>query len=441
MKLRDYQIAALDATSRAYAAGRRAPLIVAPTGAGKTVIGAEAIRRATALGRRSMFAAPRRELIAQTETKLRDAGIWDVRVIRAQHDTGRADAQVIIGSIQTLIMPRWRGRLPPCDLLIADEAHHMMAAEWRALADSYRDAYLLGLSATPQRADGKPMGDVFDELIVAASVSELIDRGHLAPCRVYAPSEELASAQIARSPAEAYQRWTPGAQAVVFCTTVAQAREAASQFGARAGVVTATSRDRAAVLHRFATGELQVVINCGVLTEGWDCPSASVAILARKFGHAGLYLQCVGRVLRPHPSKQHATVIDLCGSVHVHGLPDADREYSLAGKAISTVKRDLLRQCPTCGAVFAMTGSSECPTCGTALPRRMISMPTVIGEDLTEIVPSVAAKRPFVKTISSKYAGKCAACGGSYSAGDSIKWSPQLDRARHAVCPPMEVSV
>lgn len=436
MRLRDYQQAAIDAASASYARGRRAPLIVAPTGAGKTVIGAEVIRRATQAGRRAMFIAPRRELIAQTETKLRDAGIWDVRVIRAQHDTGRPDAPVIIGSVQTLIMPRWRDRLPKVDLLIPDEAHHMMAAEWKQLAHSYSDAYLLGLTATPERADGKPMGDVFDDLIVAASVSDLVALEHLAPCRVYAPPSELASARIASSPAAAYQRWTPGAQAVVFCTTVAQARESLEGFaeaGIRAGVVTATSRDRADVLHRFATGSIQVVINCGVLTEGWDCPSASVAILARKFGHAGLYLQCVGRVLRPYPSKQHATVIDLCGSVHAHGLPDADRSYSLSGRAISEVKRDQLRQCPTCGAVFVGVGHTECPTCGAPLPRKLVAMPTVTGEELAEVKPK-AAPRPFFKTVVSKYAGACAVCAQPYAAGDSIRWSPQL-RARHAVCP------
>lgn len=436
MRLRDYQQAAIDAASASYASGKRAPLIVAPTGAGKTVIGAEVIRRATQAVRRSMFIAPRRELIAQTETKLRDAGIWDVRVIRAQHDTGRPDAPVIIGSVQTLIMPRWRDRLPKVDLLIADEAHHMMAAEWKQLAHSYSNAYLLGLTATPERADGKPMGDVFDDLIVAASVGDLVALGHLAPCRVYAPPSELASAQIASSPAAAYQRWTPNAQAVVFCTTVAQARESLEGFaaaGVRAGVVTATSRDRADVLHRFATGSIQVVINCGVLTEGWDCPSASVAILARKFGHAGLYLQCVGRVLRPYPTKQYATVIDLCGSVHAHGLPDADRSYSLSGRAISEVKRDQLRQCPTCGAVFVGVGHAECPTCGAPLPRKLVAMPTVTGEELTEVKPK-AAQRPFFKTMVSKYAGACAVCAQPYAAGDSIKWSPQL-RARHAVCP------
>lgn len=440
MQLRAYQIAAIDAASKAYANGKRAPLMVAPTGAGKTVIAAEIIRRANALGRRVMFVAPRRELISQTEQKLLDAGIWDVRVIRAQHDTGRTDAPVIIGSIQTLVMPRWSGRLPHADLLIADEAHHMMASEWRGLASAYSSAHLLGLTATPERADGRPMGDVFDSLIVAASVSELMELGHLAPCRVYAPSQELSTAQLARDPAEAYRRWTPGQQAVVFCTTIAQARSTLEQFdGVRAGVVTASSRDRAEVLARFATGDLQVVINCGVLTEGWDCPSAGVAILARKFGHAGLYLQCVGRVLRPHASKEHATVIDLCGSVHKHGLPDADRVYSLDGQAISTVKRDLLRQCPVCGSVFT-GGHLECPSCGAALPRREITMPYAVGEELTEVAQPKAAPRPFVKTIASKYAGTCAVCGGSYSAGDSIKWSPQL-RARHAVCPSPQVSL
>lgn len=439
MQLRPYQLSAIDKLRLSYQRGKRAPLLVAPTGAGKTVIAAYIIQSAAALNNRSLFVAPRRELIAQTVRKLAEAGIWDVRVIQAANDTGRPDAPVIVGSIQTLTMPRWLGKLPAADLVIADEAHHMAADKWSRLATAYHMARWLGLTATPERADGKALGDIFDDLIVAASVRELIDLGNLVPCHFFAPPRELETAQVALDPVEAYSKHGAGRLAVVFCVTIEHAETTAQAFasaGVPAAVVTGNSpaAERAAMLERWARGEIRVVANCGVLTEGFDLPALSVCILARRFGHAGLFLQCIGRALRPAPDKTHATVVDLCGSVHKHGPPDIDRTYSLDGKAISGVSRDIIRQCPACGAVFGATGSLMCPICGATLPRRAAELPHNTGVGVVDIATLPPQPgRNWTLSITAKFAGRCRSCLGAISPGEQIYWAKGT-QPKHVDC-------
>lgn len=436
--LRDYQLRAVDQLRAAYLRGRRAPLLVAPTGAGKTIIAAYIIQAAAALGNRTLFVAPRRELIGQTVRKLSDAGIWDVRVIQAAHDTGRPDAPVIVGSIQTLTMPRWLGRLPQADLVIPDEAHHMAADRWSQLATAYPAARWLGLTATPERADGKPLGDIFDELVVAATVTELTALGNLVPARVFAPLRQLETAELALDPVAAYQEHGIGELAVVFCVTVEHAQRTAAAFtaaGVSAAVVTGKSpaRERALTLQGWAAGDIRVVANCGVLTEGFDLPALSVCILARRFGHAGLFLQCVGRVLRPAPGKQRATVIDLCGSVHEHGPPELERTYSLEGEAITGAKRDSIRQCPSCGAVFLL-GPIACPQCGATMPRRAAEPPRSIGVGVVDIATAPKAlPRTYTLSITAKFPGRCRMCGATISPGEQIWWA-KGEKPRHVEC-------
>jgi superfamily II DNA or RNA helicase len=401
-----------------------------------TVIAAHVIQAALQRGNRCLMVAPRRELIGQTVRKLTDAGVTDVRVIQAQRDEGDPDARVIVGSIQTLTQPRWLGQLPHADLVIADEAHHLASDQWSKLASSYPAARWLGLTATPERADGRPLGDIFDDLVVAASVQELTELGCLVPCHIYAPSEELASAELAEDAVDAYQRRTPGQLAVVFCATVAHARSVAAGFGETAAVVTGQTpgAQRDDILARFQAGQLRQLCGVGVFTEGWDCPPAEVCILARKFGHAGLFLQCVGRVLRPWPGKSGATLIDLCGSVHRHKPPHVDREYSLTGRAISAIRKDSLSQCRECGSVF-LSGPSVCPYCNAELPRRAATPPRVTGVGVTEFGVTPAPKREYVVSMTSTRYGRCIRCAAPIRPGEDILWATVAKQARHRCCP------
>jgi superfamily II DNA or RNA helicase len=392
VSLRPYQDRAIAGLRASYARGKRSPCLVLPTGAGKTVVAASIIRSATERGRRVLFLAHREELISQSVNKLEQAGVTDIRVIQASRQLGRPSSPVCVASIPTLT--KWIDRMPTADLVVFDECHHTIARTWQDIARAYPAAHLLGLTATPQRGDGKPLGDVFDDLVVGATVRELTDLGHLVPCQVWSPPQRLDARELALSPVQAYQQHGQDRRCVVFTSTVEHADRLMAEFVA--GGVTCDvvhgglpKAERKRRLDDLASGALRVVVNVHVLTEGWDCPAVAVCILARKPVHVGTYLQMVGRVLRPAQGKDHALLLDLCGSSLEHGPPDFDRTYSLDGEGISTAGREAIRQCPYCGAVFAATGQTTCPQCLADLPGRPIADPVVANVGLVKMAPSV----------------------------------------------------
>jgi DNA repair protein RadD len=430
LKLRDYQLDAIARLRAEYAQGRKAPCLVMPTGAGKTPTAAEIIRLALARGQRPMFLAGRLELLDQAEAKLRAAGIDDVRVIQAERDT--AHNGVVVASVPTLASPRWATQLPPADLLVFDEVQHLKARTWLGVANHYNNAFKLGLTATPQRGDGSPLGDVLDAIVIGATVGQLTERGYLVPCRVFAPPTILDSRSLALDPVDAYLKHCRGQRTIVFCATVEHARRTAEAFttcGIRAAYVTGEMAERSDVIARYAAGDLDVLVNVNLLVEGWDDPTTSAAIFARRFTHAGSYLQACGRILRPAASKTSATVVDLCGSALVHGTPDSDRQYSLDGKPIRTTDREPLKQCPGCGGVF--TARDVCPYCALQQPTAARSLPTATGAGVSEVAPK---QKPTSWPMRAKKRSLCSGCGHQIDVGAWIIYSSSKRTAQHTTC-------
>jgi DNA repair protein RadD len=443
MSLRAYQTRAITDLRAVYASGKRAPVLVLPTGAGKTVVASEIIRSSVTRGNRVLFLVHRQELLTQSVNKLETAGVTDLRIIQAGGGLGSPRAPVTVASIPTLT--RWTDRQPEASLVIVDEAHHVVAKTWRKLADHYAPSLLLGLTATPQRADGKPLGDIFDSIVVGATVRELTDLGHLVPCRVFAPPQDIGPGKMALDPTEAYLKHAEGQRAVVFCVSVQHAETCAERMnaaGIKTGVVHGklSPDSRRRTLAALDSGALQAITSCHVLTEGWDSPRVAVCILARKPQHTGLYLQMAGRVLRPSPGKTHATLIDLCGSVHDHGTPDMEREYTLDGRGISKVDRDSIRQCPFCGGVFK-AGPRACPCCGEMLPTRTLELPESCGIGVVELdkLPKLPP-RSVTLSITAKFPSKCRKCGERIAVGQQIYWNPAEKGARHANCDEKKVA-
>jgi len=265
---------------------------------------------------------------------------------------------------------------PPASIVVFEEAHHHVADQWGHIALAYRDSVRIGLTATPQREDGVGLGNLFEALITVAQPQELIDAGFLVPVHVYAP--RFKNGSLAYEPLEAWQKFGNGEQAIVFAASIVHAREIAKRFvdaGVSAIAITQglNSMTRAASVSNFRRGTLRVLVGVHTLTEGFDAPSASIAILARNFSAHGSYLQAVGRVMRPAPGKTRAIVIDLMGASHEHGLPQDDRFYSLDGKAIEQAKNlKALRRCVRCGISFRanMFRDATCPGCGYTHPGR-----------------------------------------------------------------------
>ena len=361
--LRPYQLAAIESVRGEMRAGHRRVVLVSPTGSGKTRMGSEVVRQAVAKGSRVLWLAHRTELIDQTCATLAEFGLHVGAVAARSAWEIAPEAPVQVASIQTLLA---RDVRPPAQLLIWDECHHASEAaeEWARILDAYTETHALGLTATPERGDGSGLAPLFTGLAVAVSVRELTEMGHLVPCEWVKPDTVLEPGHIAQHPLEAYKESAPGQQGFLFAPTVAEAQRYADEFtaaGVRAVCIHAKTKpdERAAALEGFRAGKVRILSNVYVFTEGTDLPMASVCILARGASTAGIYLQMVGRVLRPHPGKTRATLIDLRGVGWLHGLPEDERIYSLEGKGIVRAEA----KCKVCGSL--LTGY-PCASCGYA---------------------------------------------------------------------------
>ncbi len=412
--LRPYQQRAVDLVKGAFLTGKRAPLLALATGSGKTVIAAEIIRQAAAGNEVCLFVAPRRELIHQASATLDRFGVAHGVLMAAERDRLSPPALVQVASIDTLVARVHRRndqRFLDPGLIIIDEAHLYVTDRRSKLLDRWPAALRIGLTATPARKDGAALGGLFDALIEPVTIAELTAAGHLVPARYFSLSEpdlcgvgivagdynqrELAQAvDQPKLVADIVQTWLARAatrRTVVFATSVKHAIALADEFQ-RAGVAAEAvdagtpADERAATFARFRRGETQVLTNCFLASYGFDCPPLDCVVLARPTRSLVLYLQMLGRGLRPSEGKTDCLVLDHSGAVHRHGFVDAPREWTLRGrKALAAPSAsagagdtDEPRQvdCPECQAVFA--NSNVCPACGHVLRPR--GKPLVVAE-------------------------------------------------------------
>jgi superfamily II DNA or RNA helicase len=354
------------------------------TGAGKTICFAAITSSASERGRRVLILVHRRELIAQASQKLRIADV-EHGIIAAGFPASQQPVQV--ASVQTIARRLSTIDWQP-DLIIIDEAHHATSNQWQATLQHWPSAYRLGVTATPCRLDGRGLRSAFDHLVLGPSMAELITAGYLTSARIYAPpvladlsgirtragdyANDQAAAAMDRPTVTGdaiahYQRLATGQQAIAFCCNIAHAESVCAAFmaaGIRAVLLLGTTINRDQVVADFGAGLVQILVTVDVVSEGFDVPAASVAILLRPTKSLGLYLQQVGRVLRPAPGKQAALILDHVGNVTRHGFPDDHRDWTLddgikrtAGTAAPSV-----RTCPECYAAFKP--QPICPVCG-----------------------------------------------------------------------------
>lgn len=357
LRLRDYQSACIDAVFDAWAAGMRRPAVVLPTGAGKTVVfsalvkefrSAPARAMAPNRGLRVIVLVHRDELADQALAKLRAVLPEDMIVGKVKAADNDTHADVMVCSVQTLNGQRRRLELLGAQatygkvgLIITDECHHAAAASYQKVYADFPGALQLGVTATLARGDGVGLGDVWEDVVYRKSVLWMISEGHLTDVeakRVDLFDVDLGSVKTSRGDyqagdlgkalmdadahlpiAKAYVEHAAGRRGIVFTPTVATAEATADALNA-AGVDTAvvsgaTPRDeRLRAFEDFRTGRIQVLSNCMVLTEGFDAPWAEVAVIARPTQSQPLYVQMVGRVLRPYPGKGKALVLDVVGA-------------------------------------------------------------------------------------------------------------------------------
>jgi len=385
--LRPYQQAAVDGVRDSFRAGRRRPLLVAPTGSGKTVIFSYITASAAAKGNRTLVLVHRAELLEQCHRALDSMDVPHGLI--ASGLTPDRSHLTQIASVQTLVR-RFDRVLAP-DLIVIDEAHHATAGAWASVLAQYPNARVLGVTATPQRLDGKGLGQVFDDLIRGPEVTKLIDEGYLCKPVYYAPktvdltgvhmvagdynraevAERMDRPTITGDAVIHYRKYAEGQPCIIFCTGIKHAEHVAQAFNAsgyRFKVIDGTlaKEERARRVLDLSSGALQGLVSVDIVSEGFDLPCVSTAILLRPTASLSLHLQQIGRVLRPSPGKQRAVILDHVGNCRRHGLAEEVRDWSLDGirkRGKRGPQDDVAdtRQCPECFAVH--TPSPQCPQC------------------------------------------------------------------------------
>lgn len=367
------------------------PILVAPCGGGKTAMAVEAIR---ALGLSTVFVAHRQELIDQTGEHLRRVGEDPGFIVPGERLDRSKKIQV--ASKDTLV----RRALPfDPELLVFDECHHAVEGSgWKTVLDNYPSARLFGLTATPFRLDGKPLGALFGKLVVGAWFDDLVADGRLVDPTVYAPEKPnldgvaVRAGEYRREDAEAVmdtsmivgnavKTWLErgrGRRTLCYATTVKHSLHVVEEFrkaGVRATHVDGTTPkdERRRIVRDLETHSLDLVSNVDVFTEGTDIPAIEVAVILRPTYSLNRHIQICGRAARACEGKEGAIILDHAGNSLRHGLLSQRFLYSLDGKvkpsADGGVEPKKPRACRACGLVIPAVPLESCPGCGAKLGR------------------------------------------------------------------------
>lgn len=419
MELRDYQQQCVDGLRAAFKQGHRRVLLVAPTGAGKTVMFSHLTQRLTERGNRVLLLAHRDFLLDQiggtlARFEIPHGFIAAKRKRELCHLAQVAGVHTLKGRVGKIAwQPDW---------IICDEAHHATAGSWDTILNAYPSARVVGVTATPQRLDGKGLGEVFQEMVIGPRVQDLMDRGFLSRVQYYSPAtvsteglhtrmgdyvqSEIEQAVNTRGvtghAVDWYRKACDGAPAIAFCASIVHSENVAQGFrqaGYRWQALHSkmSYADNQSAIKKLASGELHGVSSCDIISEGFDVPVVTAAILLRPTKSLGLHLQQIGRVLRPAPGKQRAIIIDHVGNVAQckaglwslnHGRAEDDREWSLNG-AKKKDKCERVGRCEQCLAIIP-PAAKTCPECGhekQAAERKPLEQVDGDLEELPEDIP------------------------------------------------------
>lgn len=417
--LRDYQQKAVDEVYNSWQTGNRNVCVSISTGGGKSVIMSLIALNFKKQRRNVAVIAHRNELVSQMSCHLARVGVYH-RIIASNSTIAQitrkhralfgksfispTELTAVVG-VDTLIsryesLKAWAEQI---SLWECDECHHNLRSnKWGKATEMFKNAYGLGVTATPNRADGQGLGrqadGCIDDLIIGPSMRMLIDRGYLADYEIVCPMSDLIvddsqlsangdwSNQTLRKAAEKskivgdvvenYIKYANGRQAIVFATDVETADEISKDFNEHSiKAVSLNGKSQSAYreqsLDLFAKSEIQVIVNVDLFDEGLDISGCDVVIMARPTASLGKYLQQVGRALRPAPNKT-ALIIDHVSNVIRHGLPDIPREWSLDRRQKKAkTERDPdeieLKVCKNCLKPYEKF-RTVCPYCGAEPP-------------------------------------------------------------------------
>lgn len=404
-QLRDYQQELLDNIRCSMINGNKSIVVQSPPRSGKTVVMSEIAKNATQKCNTVIFCVHRREILAQ---------------VRASFESNGVDMSLVILETPQTLVRRLNKTRPP-DIFLVDEAHRIKGKTYMKLLEAFDASYKLFFTGTPTRLDGKGFEDVADDIILGKSVKWLQDNGNISKFR-YFSNNLIDTSKLKKSMGEYtngsiddaldnkihgdvikhYQKLADGMQAIVYVHSVAMANEVASEFNKHGYTAEAVSgktspKIRDATVDKFRNKELQILVNVELFTEGIDLPDVDVCIMLRPTASLALYLQFAMRPLNPREGKT-AILIDHVGNVHKHGLPNAERGWSLAGKSKKNRKQEneiSITECPECYSAFDPSECEKiktedgytvkkCPYCEYLIERKRAEL-VKVEADLTEI--------------------------------------------------------
>ena len=327
-ELRPHQTKAIKMLRQSLGSGKRRPVLQAPTGFGKKLLGAAIIEGALAKNKRVIFTVPALSLVDQTVNAFWDDGIRDVGVIQAWNPMTDWSRPVQVASVRTL----QRRPIPEADIVIIDECHHWFDFYEAWMSDPlWQDRPFIGLSATPWT---RGLGKYFDDLIIAATTQDLISEGYLSPFRVFAPSHPdltdvrtvrgdyhkgdlsgvMSDAPLVADVVDTWRRRAENRSTFCFAVDRAHAKHLQAKFteaGVSTGYIDAHTpiSERREIERKFHNGDIRVVCNVGCLTTGIDWDVRCI-VLARPTKSEILFVQIVGRGLRTAEGKEDCLILD-----------------------------------------------------------------------------------------------------------------------------------
>lgn len=375
IELYDYQKELVEKARNAYKDGYKAPCIVAPCGAGKSVMIAEIVRLATSKKQHVLFLVHRKELLEQIENTLKHNDV-DMEY-------------VTLGMVMTVV--RRLDKYPHFDLIVVDENHHTLANSYKKILEHFHTR-VIGFTATPVRLNGDGLGEVNDILIETVNAKWLIENKRLAPYDYYTidlidrkalkksstgdytsdSMDKAIGTTIFGDVVKHYQKLIDGQRTIVYAHSIEYSKMFAEQFN-EAGIPaahidgTTNKSDRKKIINDFRNGAITVLCNVDLIGEGFDVPDCTAVMLLRPTESLSLHIQQSMRPMRYKPGKV-ATIIDHVGNVYIHGHPDLERQWTLEAKQKrSGVDPYPIWVCPQCSFTLPkseMENKHKCPECG-----------------------------------------------------------------------------
>ncbi len=404
-----FQRLIIEKLERLIALGFRRILVVCPTGAGKTRLAIELFKSVLKHGHTAQFVVHRKELTDQTSDAFADQGLPHTFITSGERydprfDVAVAGVQTLVGRVAALTSPA---------VVIADEAHHTTSATWSTVLDAYADAIQIGLTATPQRLDGKGLDKQFDAMIIGPTVQQLIDEGFLSPFSYYAPAipdltgiaslggdyrrdslrELMDRPHLIGDMVDHYQEHAAGKQGILFATSIDHSLNLAKAFsdaGIHAAHIDGTRMhkdERREIVKAFKAGQIPLLSNVELIGEGFDVPNVSYVGIGRPSKSLVFHKQSIGRALRVFDGKDEAVICDHAGNFAHHGGPTTEYNWSLQGRATAAGMRGPsdaipVRRCLQCFQV-SFSPAPVCP-CGAEFPVQVREIETREGR-LTKV--------------------------------------------------------